>query len=48
MTENNDAQIGFEDDSRALFLFNAREQKLVKHLLKTTLNSEGGKLYIAK
>jgi hypothetical protein len=48
MTENSDAEIGFEDDSGALFLLNAREQKLVRHLLKTTLNSEEGKLYIVK
>ena len=48
MTEKNDAQIGIEDDSGALFLLNAREQKLVKYLLKATLDSDKGRLYIAK
>jgi hypothetical protein len=47
MTEKSDSQVGFVDDSGALFLLKAREQKLVKLLLKTTLNSEEGRLYIA-
>ena len=46
MTEKGDSQIGFQDDSGALFLLNAREQKLVKLLLKTTLSSPEGRLYI--
>ena len=46
MTEERDAQIGFEDDSGALFLLNAREQRLVKLMLKTTLSSEEGRLWI--
>ena len=44
MAEENDAQLGFEDDSGALFLLNAREQKLVKYLLKATLDSDKGRL----
>ena len=48
MTEEDDAQLGFEDDSGALFLLNAREQRLVKYLLKATLDSDKGRLYIAK
>jgi hypothetical protein len=46
MVEKNDAQIGFEGDSGALFLLNAREQKLVKLLLKSTLSSLEGRLWI--
>ena len=48
MTEESDAQLGFEDDSGALLLLNAREQKLVKYLLKATLDSDKGRLYIAR
>jgi hypothetical protein len=47
VTEESDSQIGFRDDSGALFLLNAREQKLVKLLLKTALSSMEGRLYIA-
>ena len=46
MTEESDSQIGFDDDSGALFLLNAREQKLVKLLLKSTLSSLEGRLWI--